>query len=56
MKKIFNLEITEKLCKRVSIEADSLEEAVKELERMYSKSEIVLEADDFEDYLIKEVK
>lgn len=56
MKQLFTLEITETLCRRVSIEANNIEEAIKKLEEKYEKAEIILDADDFEDYSIKEVK
>ena len=38
------------------IELVVLEEAIKKLEEKYEKAEIILDADDFEDYSIKEVK
>lgn len=46
MKK-FKLEITETLSREVEVEAETLEEAIDSLNKMYKNEEIILGADDF---------
>lgn len=49
----FEIEIKEVLSRIVSIQAESKESAIREVEEMYRKSEIVLDADDF---VLKEIR
>lgn len=44
--KVFKVEITETLQKRIEIEAGSLEEALKKVKLQYQEEHIVLEASD----------
>lgn len=43
----FKIEIEEKLQRVVTVEADSLEEAIAQVDEAWSNSEIILDADNF---------
>lgn len=51
--KTFEFEITETLQRRISVESDNEQEAFDKVNSMYRSGEIVLDADDFIDSVIK---
>ena len=52
---IYNMMITEYLRKTVRVEADSLEEAIEDVQKRLANEEVVLTADDFQDRDIESV-
>ena len=50
------VEIKETLSKQLKVEADTADEAVRQVRKLYHNSEIVLTADDFVDYKIDTIK
>ena len=46
------VEIKETLSKQLKVEADTADEAIRQVKKLYHDSEIVLTADDFVDYKI----
>jgi hypothetical protein len=45
--KIFKAEITETLTKTIDIKANSKEDALKEIQKMYNNEEIILDSSDY---------
>ena len=50
------VEIKETLSKQLKVEANTADEAVRHVRKLYHDSEIVLTADDFVDYKIDTIK
>ena len=50
------VEIKETLSKQLKVEADTADEAIRQIRKLYHNSEIVLTADDFVDYKIDTIK
>ena len=50
------VEIKETLSKQLNVEADTADEAIRQVRKLYHNSEIVLTADDFVDYKIDTIK
>ena len=50
------VEIKETLSKQLKVEADTADEAIRQVRKLYHNSEIVLTADDFVDYKIDTIK
>ena len=50
------VEIKETLSKQLKVEADSADEAIRQVRKLYHNSEIVLTADDFVDYKIDTIQ
>ena len=50
------VEIKETLSKQLNVEADTSDEAIRQVKKLYHNSEIVLTADDFVDYKIDTIK
>ena len=48
-RRMYDVEIKETLCKIESVEVDSIEDAIEQVEEMYSSSEIVLDSGEFVD-------
>jgi len=50
------VEIKETLSKQLKVEADTADEAIRQVSKLYHNSEIVLTADDFVDYKIDTIQ
>jgi len=50
------VEIKETLSKQLKVEADTADEAIRQVSNLYHNSKIVLTADDFVDYKIDTIK
>ena len=48
-RRMYEVEIVETLCKIESVEADSIEDAIEQVEELYSSSDIVLGSGEFVD-------
>ena len=54
--KMFKIEIEEILQKVINIEANSLEEAILNVEKYYNKGELILDANDLKEVNVREYK
>ena len=52
--RVFDIEIEEVLRRVVSVEAETFEDALEEVKRMYREEEIVLTADDWQETTYRE--
>lgn len=53
MSNIYKIRIAETLSKTFAVKADSLDKAIDLVQKSYDNSEIILDADDFDEYCIE---